>query len=704
MLTLLISSLLLFPAHAQDSARAPSFDSSALEIKPVAKTTPRPITSRDLLTIRDITGAQISPDGKSVAYVVSQAVLESNGYRTALFVVGTEPGSVPVNLGSAGPPQWDQLGQDIRIAPRWSPDSLYITHLMGEKDRKQIWRWHRKGGKPEQLTHNASEVQGYEWQPDGRRIVFTTVDPISLEEVKRVSERGILYDSYTGEGLEGSIMPWEGRNIARAAIATKPRRKQIWIYDLAARAERKATDEEEADYNKAHLSRPMYQPGDKAYVHIIATSPDRKLVAYVSIQRDPEKPHPGAWSVFVKDVDGGEPVELVPPSEFYVNRLWWSKDSRTIYFTRDKGADGTGIYAIPARGGAMRDVTKSKDLLTQISLDEDVSRVACLRENTTTPPEVAVFDLKDGALHTLANVNPEFQNIALSPVTRLEWDNKYGDKSSGYLVKPLDYKPGKRYPLVVTTYGTLGFLRGAVGDEYPIQVFAANGFVVLDFYAPRERAPKPGDFKTAMLRWYSPMASLETAVKMLDEMGIIDPTRKGLTGLSYGAEITNFTITHSDLFQAAAASSDSGRDPIVFYFANSYWHKRFPQWGLGLPDGETATRWQELSPALNAARLKAPLLIQVADSEYLPGLQFYTTLRELDKPVEMIVFANEGHIKNQPKHRYEIYERNLDWFNFWLQSKEDPDRAKAEQYARWHQLRKLQPPYSKTANGPVNTR
>jgi dipeptidyl aminopeptidase/acylaminoacyl peptidase len=682
----LLSSLLV-PLHAQREVASPGFDPSPLEIKLIIKTTPRPITSMDLLTMRDVIGLQISPDGRSVAYVVSQAVHETNSYRTALFVVGTEPGSVPINLGSAGPPQWDRLGQYVRIAPQWSPDSQYITHLMGEKDRKQIWRWHRKGDKPEQLTRNPDDVQSYEWRPDGRQIIFTTVDPIRPEEIKRVAEQGIIYDSYAGEGFENSIKPWEGKYIARAAIAAKPRRKQVWIYDLAARTERKATAEEEADYNKTHLPRQVYQPTDKVYVSITETSPDGKQIAYVSMLLDPDSARHAAWAISVKDTDGGEPVELVPPSKLYIHRLWWSKDSRAIYFARDREAGEIGIYTMPARGGTMHELTKSKDLLTQISFDKDVSRVACLRENATTPPEVAVFDLKDGVLHTLANVNPEFQNIALSSVTRLEWDNKYGYKSSGYLVKPLDYELGKRYPLIVTTYGTRGFLRGAVGDEYPIQVFAANGFAVLDFSSPSRPVPKQGDFDTVMLHWYSPMASLETAVNMLNKMGVIDPTRKGLTGLSYGAEITNFTISHSDLFQAAAASSDSARDPIFFYFTNSYWHKLFKQWGLGLPEGETAARWREISPALNAARVKAPLLIQVADSEYLSGLQFYTALREHGKPVEMVIYADECHIKNQPKHRYEVYQRNIDWFNFWLQGREDPDPSKRDQFTRWRAMR-----------------
>jgi len=704
-LTLFVSCWLLFPVHAQDSGDVPSFDSSALEIKPVAKTNGRPITSRDLLTIRDITGVQISPDGKSVAFVVSQAVLESNSHRTALFVVGTEPGSVPVNLGSAGPPHWTSVGQYLRIPPQWSPDSRYITYLVSEGNLRQIWLWNYSGGKPERLTNNANDVESYEWQPHGRRVIFTTAEPINPNEIKRVSEQGILYDSYA-KGVEGSIKAWERRSIARAVVEAKPRKKQVWIYDLATRTERKATAEEEATYNKLHLPPKVFQPGDKTVILTAKPSPDGKSVAYGSGLIDAEKFPLYAWTIFNKRIDERDYVELVPPSTNFISDLWWSKDGREIYFTRSTDNGGIALYAVPARGGAEREITKSNDLLLQVSFDKDMSRVACVRENSLTPPEIALFDIKNRAQRTLANVNPEFQNITLSPATKLEWINKYGDKTFGYLVKPLNHESGKRYPLIVTTYRANGFLRGGVGDEYPIQVFAANGFAVLAFDVAPERVSKPGDFKTTMLRWYSPMASLEKAIVMLDEMGIIDPNRKGITGLSFGAEISNFTITHSDIFQAAAISSTGGsRDPLFYYMADSWWRGMFKEWSLnGLPHGDAAPKWQELSPALNAARVKAPVLIHVADSEYLICLQFFTSMKELNKPLEMVIFADEAHIKNQPKHRYEIYQRNLDWFNFWLQDKEDPDPSKKEQYTRWHELRKLQEANSKAANGPVNTR
>jgi len=100
-------------------------------------------------------------------------------------------------------------------------------------------------------------------------------------------------------------------------------------------------------------------------------------------------------------------------------------------------------------------------------------------------------------------------------------------------------------------------------------------------------------------------------------------------------------------------------------------------------------RYRKVSMALNASSVHTPLLINAADAEYIRDMQRVSTLRTLKKPVEMFIYPDERHEKNQPKHRYSIYERNADWFNFWLRDKEDPNPAKAEQYKRWRELRKL---------------
>lgn len=648
----------------------PDFDPTPVKIESVTRIKlPRPITSMDLLTIRDLKGMQISPDGRKVVFALVQAVYETNSYRSGLFVADTTPGSLPVSLGTAGPPRFDQIGQLSNYAVTWSPDGQWITSLMKHNGSWQIWRWTQDGKKPEQLTHSAADIQEYEWSLDGKKIIFNTSQPMDSAAAKKILESGILYD--------GSIRTWGHDTFPRLMLEAKAPAKQTWVYELESRTERKATSKEEAKLNK----RILEQIGPQKFILNSRLSSDglSQLLAVSTTG--------SGYSIFLKSLSDNTLTQITPPSPQYILNLWWNRDGSEIYFEQ-AGPSLIGLYAVSRNGGPIREVSKSSDLLLGFSLDQNGSRAACIRSNPTLPPQIAIVDLKTGAPSTLVDVNPEFQNIVLSPAIRLEWKNKYGIATHAHLVKPLHYEPGKRYPLIVTTYASGSFLRGAAGDEYPIQVFAANGFAVLDFNEPPRRVVRDGDFQKAKMIWDSPMESLASVLKMLDDTGIVQSDKRGLSGLSFGAEITSYTISHSDLFHAAATSQGGGRDPLFYDLAEVGWQKTLSNWGLGgRPQGEAAPRWRELSAALNAERINAPLLIQLSDSELLSSLMLYNSLKELNKPVEMIVYADELHVKSQPKHRYEIYQRNLDWFAFWLQGKEDSDPKKHEQYARWRAMR-----------------
>ena len=95
-----------------------------------------------------------------------------------------------------------------------------------------------------------------------------------------------------------------------------------------------------------------------------------------------------------------------------------------------------------------------------------------------------------------------------------------------------------------------------------------------------------------------------------------------------------------------------------------------------------------MAPSLSAENITAPLLMNAPDSEYLSGLPQYWEMRDRGKPVEMYVFPHETHVKMEPVHRLVIYNRNLDWYKYWLLDKRDPDPAKRDQYRRWDELRK----------------
>ena len=279
--------------------------------------------------------------------------------------------------------------------------------------------------------------------------------------------------------------------------------------------------------------------------------------------------------------------------------------------------------------------------------------------------------------------------MRLTGATRIDWNN--ANNMFAYLVKPPGAEPGKRYPLIVTTYrsGT-GFLRGAVGDEYPIHAFAAAGFAVLVFDSGADTNITPGDFENAMRIWDAPLEGLRAAIRIAVESGVVDPDRVGYTGLSHGSEIGAYAISHSDLFRAASMSGSGSWDPEIAAMAPSFLRHYLGHWGVADADGKPIPeRFARLSATLNAKAIHTPLLLNTPDNEYLVSLPLYAAMRTAKKPVELWVYPDEYHTKVQPRHRYSVYERNLDWFRFWLKREEDPSPAKKDQYERWRKLRAL---------------
>jgi dipeptidyl aminopeptidase/acylaminoacyl peptidase len=643
----------------------------------------------DLLQIRDEKGVSISPDGKYVAFVVGQAVYETNSYRSGLYIVGTAPGSAPVCLGTAGAPRWDAINQWLRQSPQWSSDSKYITYMtkMDKAANRQVWRWSVDGGTPLQLTHMPGDVQIYHWTLQGDKIVVTFQKPTDGFQIQKLSEDGILYD--------GGFNPSRGRPVVSEVLASMPKELETWIHDITTGEERKQTKAEAesvgpwvSDIGEEYIDRTA---PTLAGHHLLdaKVSPDGHRVAYRIIDSSP-----GIkvfYKLFSKPVRGGTPVD-VAPGIYLIADYWWAADSSRIYYTQNVG-DGypDKLMTVPAEGGTPEQVFSGSEYLYSCAPDKSFRYMACAGENRTTPSQVALADMAVGTERTLVDLNPEFANLKLGSITRLDGVNKYGDRWWAHLVKPLNYEPGKKYPLIVTTYRDHEFLRGASGDENPIQVYAAHGFAVLSFdMGRRDYDNKPGDFQR-YLSWYESVdASIEMAIQEASEMGVTDTTRVGLTGYSRGTEIVAYAITHTKLFRAVSgAAGDYG--PYFYYMAPRFVQDNLSSEGVGgWPEGKSKANWKQLAPELNADRIDVPVLNNDPDSEFLPDLALYTSLRELGKPVELFIYPNELHVVNQPRHRYQIYERNLDWFRFWLKSEEDPAPSKTAQYVRWRELRKLQ--------------
>lgn len=681
------------PVAVTQAGIDPGFDPAPVEIPSVPKSAPRPVTSMDLLTLRNVQGIRISPDGKWVAFVLDQAVYETNHYRSGMFVIGTEKASRLISLGNAGPLRWDEINERTPEDPVWSADSRYLYRTMKHDGSWQVWRWDRKGGPPLQVTHAQHDVQSFSLSPDGDRLLLRLAIPAPVDR-KKLAEDGILYDG----SFEGTGQPIIDR------LAAVPGGIETWIQEIQSGAAHKAMPKEQ---HELEVSAEQVTPGgeitsqfftkkeiQELNISSFIVSPDRKKLVYAMTEDNPSK---SEWTVFqllVKPTNGGAPV-TVATWPLYTELYWWSADSKEIYYTDDDAENPLRkfkIMAVSPSGGKPRVAVESDGFLKDISVDHSKRLVACVREDYESPAKIFLIDLSNGQMHTLIDVNPELQNLVVNTEKRIDVSDKRGEHFWGHMVLPVGYEPGKRYPLVITMYRDYdGFLLGGVGNEYPIQVFAANGFAVLNFNAlGRTHNPKPGDFDGTLRLWQAPIEAMQAAVAKLSGMGIVDSSSVAITGLSYGATIVNYGISHTNTFRAAIESGPA-YDPIMYYLSTDeertdallHWQN------LGPPDGGLAQNWQKVSAALNADHIHTPLLINAADAECANEAQLVAALRDRKKPVEMFIYQDERHEKNQPKHRYSIYQRNVDWLNFWLRDQEDADPAKADQYKRWRELRKV---------------
>ncbi|MGJ0239920.1 Atxe2 family lasso peptide isopeptidase [Novosphingobium fluoreni] len=646
---------------------------------------------RELIELTDLSSVAISPDGRMAAFREENALIERNVHELAWFVVPVDGSASPRRLADAGEGNWLN-GTLLSEPPLWSADSRFILYRAVIDGEVQVWRAAADGSSVARITQEPGNLIDIAPGPDPHTVLFregAARDDIARAE-RRDYDEGVLVDAsvdpsrplYRGARIDGRQATerlkgfWFGHG---GLLADRPPR--VRVLDIVSGAVRDASQAEAATL--APQTSFFDRLGGR-FLIARAAAGDARGTGYVLSSGTTHEllvaRGPG--------LAGAIPCTAPQCTGQRIRALAWQQGADALVFETRDGLGNSTLYRWNVKSGTVTTLARGAGTLNGGRDDSEgcaigARTMVCIAAAADMPPRLVAIDLDSGAMRSLVEPNRALADPDLR-FRPLEWQDGVGRRFSGQLLLPAA-KNGP-VPLFVTYYSCSGYLRGGLGDEFPLREFARHGIAALcinRFPAPDGVGDQVGAYRIAQ-------SGVAAAIALLARENLVDPTRVGMGGVSFGGESTIWIAMHSRLLAAMSIANEL-LTPTYYWF-NAVEGREVPEvlrsgWGIGDPDHDRRG-WRALSPAFNTDRIHIPLLMQLPELEYRPNVELLARLQRAHTPVELWAFPGEVHIKWQPRHQLAANVRNLDWFRFWLTGEIDPDPRKAEQYRRWEAYRR----------------
>lgn len=643
----------------------------------------------DIFDIEFISDPQVSPDGQQIVYQRNFKDVMTDGNRSNLWLInfdGTE--NRPLTTGNRND-----------FSPRWSPDGKKVLYLSSSDGSVQMYlRWLDSDAEAK-LTNLTSSPGNVQWSPDGKWIAFTmsvpykdkplvnlpqkpqgaewTTPPKYIDKMKfKADGAGFLKDAYahifllsadggharqltTGDYNHGGNFCWsnDGKSIIFSA-----NRHEDWEYEPA------NSEIHEIDIASGNIKTLTSRKGPDSSPQI---SPDGKLIAYTGY--DEQYLGYQQSKLYVMNRDGSNPRQISGNFDRNIGSINWAADSKGLFFQYDD--EGNTKVAYMSLDGKVTDLTNNVGGLSlgrpygggQYSVAKN-GNIAFTHSTPDHPADLAVSNSKGMAAKRLTNVNEDLFNYKkLGEVEEIWYESSYdGRQIQGWICKPPNFDPNKKYPLMLEIHG--GPFSN-YGDRFSaeVQLYAAAGYVVL-YTNPRGSTSYGAEFGNLIHHNYPSQDydDLMSGVDAVIDKGYIDESNLYVTGGSGGGVLTAWIVGKTDRFKAAVVAK-----PVINWasfvlhadnpaFFAKYWFGKMP-W-------EDPDAYWKRSPLSLVGNVTTPTMLLTGEQDYRTPMseteQYYTALQLNKVETALVRIQESGHgIANKPSNLINKVSYVLGWFD-----------------------------------------
>jgi dipeptidyl aminopeptidase/acylaminoacyl peptidase len=654
----------------------------------------RAMTVDDLFGMGRVSDPQVSPDGKWIAYTVTNYSMETNKSNSDLWLVSIDGQTVKqLTTSEKGDSQ-----------SRWKPDGSQLAFISSRNGTPQIFLINLKGGEANPLTNISTGASVPLWSPDGKFLVFVSEvypdlktdaenaardkelekSPVKARLVDNLLYRhwnawregkrqhifivdaasGVFRDLTPGDfdsptialgGTNDINFSPDSKELAftrnadpMVAISTN---NDIFTVPITGGEVKKITD------NPANDNNPVY-------------SPDGKYIAYRAMAR------PGFEAdeddIILYERATGKKINLTEKYDRSVGEIIFSPDSKTIYFNaEDYGRQK--IYAISIKTSEVKTVV-DKNFSNQLQITPDGKTLVFRLQTAVLPFEVFKIDVTGQNLIQLTYTNKlRLAELALQPIEDFKFKSFDGIEVHGLLVKPPFFEAGKKYPMVYLIHGGP---QGAWSDDFHYrwnsQMFAAPGYVValVNFRGSKGYGQKFCDMVSQ--NWGGgPYQDLMSGLDYLTATyNFIDKDKVVAAGASYGGYMINWIATQTGRFKALISHAGAFDATSKYGSTEELW---FPEWefnGTPYENPELYEKWSPSTYAKNLKKFKTPtLVIHGANDFRVPeaqGFQMFTALQRNGVPSQFLHFPDEDHFIQKPQNAKLWWKTVYNWIQKWV--------------------------------------